>query len=208
MRRSAWTGCPRRPGRPSDWTTTDDPPVTALQPTAFHRSPPTTDAAGTTAFAVDGPVMPAMPPTPQSIAPGWYPDPQDCRLSVGGTALAWTEHSAPVGLAYAPPRPRPGYQATRPPLRQHDLVVMAAQKSVGRRLRPDLLLRAAGDAVFDRERRDDHAGRAGSSAVLRRLATFGLGLIVLWPLVWVTSIIWGCVAAATSQRPVINTYYR
>jgi len=39
--------------------------------------------------------------------------------------------------------------------------------------------------------------------------TFGLGLIVWWPIIWVTSIIWGCLAAANQPNvPVINAYYR
>ena len=59
-------GLPPTAWSATDWAAGDAPPVTAgpLMPT------------GTTAFAVDAPSLPAMPPTPQAIAPGWYPDPQ------------------------------------------------------------------------------------------------------------------------------------
>jgi hypothetical protein len=39
------------------------------------------------------------------------------------------------------------------------------------------------------------------------IATLGLGLVLYWPLVWVASIVWGCVAAGNQQGPhVVNTY--
>jgi hypothetical protein len=39
------------------------------------------------------------------------------------------------------------------------------------------------------------------------LVTFGLGLVLFWPLVWVASIIWGCVAAGNQQGPQVTSTY-
>ena len=58
-------GLPPTAWSAADWTTTDAPPVTASP--RCHRSPWT--PSGTTAFAVDGPLQPAMPPTPLTHRP-------------------------------------------------------------------------------------------------------------------------------------------
>jgi hypothetical protein len=40
------------------------------------------------------------------------------------------------------------------------------------------------------------------------IVTFGLGLLLFWPAVWVASIIWGCVAAGNQQGPNVTSLYR
>jgi hypothetical protein len=40
------------------------------------------------------------------------------------------------------------------------------------------------------------------------IVTFGLGLMVFWPFVWLASIIWGCVAAANQRGPNVTNIYR
>jgi hypothetical protein len=200
-------GLPPKAWSAADWTTTDAPPVTALQPTALPpvaAYPPMT--AGTTAFAVDGPLMPAMPPTPQAIAPGWYPDPQGLPAQRWWDGTAWTEHSAPVG-GYAPPRQVPVYQNYPPPYGSTTVVVLPPQKSVGLAFILTFFFGPLGMLYSTVSGAMIMMGVAIIGGFFVAIATLGLGLVLYWPLVWVASIVWGCVAAGNQQGPhVVNTY--
>jgi hypothetical protein len=192
-------GLPPTAWSATDWTATDAPPVTALPPI------PT----GTTAFAVDGPVLPAMPPTPQGIAPGWYPDPNGLPAQRWWDGMAWTEQTAPVAGSAAPrppsPYPGPGY----PPLYANTtVVVLAPRKSVGLAFLLTFFFGPLGMLY------STVSGALVMLAVMIiggffvAIVTFGLGLLLFWPLAWAASIIWGCVAAGNQQIPQVTSNYR
>ena len=189
---TAWTA--------SDWSTTDDPPATVESWTPTRA----------TAYAVDAPVQPAMPPAPLSIAPGWYPDPQGLPAQRWWDGTAWTEHSAPVASAFPPP-PAPGrytgygYSA---PYGTTNVVVMAPQKSVGVAFVLTWFFGPLGMLYSTVSGALIMLGVLFIGSFFIGLVTFGLGLIVLWPLVWVASIIWGCVAAANQRGPNVTSTYR
>ncbi len=197
-------GLPPTAWSEADWTATDAPPVT-VSPTAVTRwTPP-----GSTAFAVDGPVQPALPPAPLSIAPGWYPDPNGLPAQRLWDGTAWTEHSAPFAAAFPPPPPGRytgyGYSA---PYGTTNIVVTAPQKSVGVAFVLTWFFGPLGMLYSTVSGALIMLGVSVIGTIFIGIVTFGLGLIVLWPLIWVASIIWGCVAAADQRGPSITRNYR
>jgi hypothetical protein len=198
-------GLPPTAWSEADWTVTDAPPGTVSPATVSPWTP-----SGTTAFAVDGPVQPAMPPTPLMIAAGWYPDPNGLPAQRWWDGTAWTEHSAPFAAAFPPPPPPGrytdyGYSA---PYGSTNIVVMAPRKSVGVAFVLTWFFGPLGMLYSTVSGALIMLGVSVVGSIFIGAVTFGLGLVVLWPLIWVASIIWGCVAAANQRGPSVTTTYR
>jgi hypothetical protein len=161
------------------------------------------------AFAVDGPVLPAMPPTPQGIAPGWYPDPNGLPAQRWWDGMAWTESTAPVNGNQSAARPAyypsPSYPPPYgPPPYGPTVVVLAPQKSVGLAFLLTFFFGPLGMLYSTVSGALVMLAGLVIGTVFIGIVTFGLGLILYWPLVWVASIIWGCVAAGNQQAPHVT----
>jgi len=190
-------GVPPTAWSATDWNASDALPVTV---------PPA--PSPTTAFAVDAPVLPAMPPTPQAIAPGWYPDPQGLPAQRWWDGMAWTEHSAPL-IPYPPPPGRyPIHGYPPPPYGNTTVVVLAPPKSVGVAFLLTFFFGPLGMLYSTVSGALIMLGVMLVGGFFVAVVTFGLGLLLFWPLVWAASIIWACVAAGNQQLPQVNTEYR
>jgi hypothetical protein len=180
----------------TDWATSDALPVTV--------SPP-----ATAAFAVDAPILPAMPPTPQAIAPGWYPDPQGLPAQRWWDGMGWTDSTAPIN-GYPPPQPSRypvhGYPPP-PPYGNTTVVVLSPRKSVGVAFLLTFFFGPLGMMYSTVSGALVMLGVMLIGGFFIALVTFGLGLVLFWPLVWVASIIWGCVAAGNQQGPQVTSTY-
>jgi hypothetical protein len=191
-------GLPPTAWAEADWPANDAPPATVSPWT-----PP-----GTTAFAVDGPVHPAAPPVPPGIAPGWYPDPQGLPAQRWWDGTAWSEHSAPFAASFPPP-PAPGrYRGYTGSPYGTNVVVMAPQKSVGVAFVLTWFFGPLGMLYSTVSGALIMLGVLVVGTIFVGIVTFGLGLLVFWPFVWLASIIWGCVAAADQRGPTVTSVYR
>lgn len=165
---------------PIAWSASDHPLATAVSP-----STPT----GTAMFAQVSPTQMLEPAGPLAIRPGWYPDPMGLPAQRWWNGMAWTADSAPAG-----------YGGTT-------VVLVSPPKSVGVALVLTFFFGPFG--MF-------YSTVSGALIMLAILffggfvmgvITLGLAWLVWWPMVWLVSMIWGCVAAG--NRPgsqVINTY--
>jgi hypothetical protein len=140
-------------------------------------------------------------PDPFRNASGWYPDPNGLPAQRWWDGTAWTEHSAPIPPAFPPPPPgrHSGYGYSSP--YGTNVVVMAPSKSVGLAFVLTWFFGPLGMLYSTVSGALIMLGVTVVGSIFVGIVTFGLGLIVLWPLIWVASIIWGCVAAANQQGP-------
>jgi hypothetical protein len=192
-------GLPPTAWSEAEWPATETPPAEVSPWT-----PPTT------AFAVDGPVQSALPPAPLGIAPGWYPDPNGLPAQRWWDGTTWTEHSAPFVTAFPPPPPPGRYTGSgySAPYGTTNIVVMGPRKSVGVAFVLTWFFGPLGMLYSTVSGALIMLAASVIGSIFIGIVTFGLGLIVLWPLLWVTSIIWGCVAAANQRGPSVTHIYR
>lgn len=147
-------------------------------------------------------------PAPPAIAPGWYPDPTGIPAQRWWDGVGWTGHSAP-----APGYPPAGYVYgaaghAQQPYGGTTVVTMSPPKSVGVALLLTFFFGPFG--MF-------YSTVSGALIMLAvsfiggffaGILTFGLAWLAWWPLVWVASMIWGCVAASNQPATQVVNHYR
>ena len=102
---------------------------------------------------------------------------------------------------------RPVYQNYSPPYGSTTVVVLPPQKSVGLAFILTFFFGPLGMLYSTVSGAMIMMGVRSSAAFSSPSPRLGLGLVLYWPLVWVASIVWGCVAAGNQQAPhVMNTY--
>jgi hypothetical protein len=185
----------------SQWTshTRDAPSFDAIAdaegqaPTAWSAASgplatlPGPDSTGTAYFAAN----PAAGPFPAAPVPqGWYPDPYGAPAQRWWDGAAWSAHTAP----------QPGY----PPYGSTTVVTIAHPKSVGVALVLTFFFGPLGML---------YSTVSGALIMLgiwffSGIFTFGFAWLISWPAIWLTSMIWGCVAASHQQGTQVITAYR
>ena len=155
------------------------------------------------------PVVPA-PPVPLAIPPGWYPDPAGLPAQRWWDGLDWTKYQAP--MAGYQPRPAPGYPYPVPsygPYGAEPAFMMEPPKSVGVAFVLTFFFGPLGMLYSTVSGALIMLGASLFGAFFIGIMTLGLGLFIWWPAIWVTSIVWGCVAAGNPPpRPVLVNVYR
>ncbi len=175
---------------PVAWSDADQRVATVLD------DEPRVASGGMAAQPFDAPMAP-------SIAPGWYPDPQGLPAQRWWDGAGWSPHTAPAtGSLVSYPGggyPGGGYPVVQAPHGGTTVVLMPPRKSVGVALVLTFFFGPFG--MF-------YSTVAGALFMLAVLIfggmvvgilTFGLAWLVWWPMVWLVSMVWGCLAAA--QRP-------
>jgi hypothetical protein len=165
---------------PMAWSTASGPLATL---------PPIDSARATHVSARDG-VIPAAPPVP----PGWYPDPHGAPAQRWWDGTAWSAHTAPL----------PGY----PAYGGTTVVTVAQPKSVGVALLLTFFFGPLGMLYSTVSGALIMLGISFFGGLVVGIATLGLAWVVWGPAVWLTSMIWGCVAASNQQGTQVITAYR
>jgi hypothetical protein len=159
---------------PIAWSAADHPLATVAQ------LPPT----GTATFAA-----PVQYSDSQdiNIPAGWYPDPTGLPAQRWWDGRQWSERTAPqVNRSSAPPPP-PYYGPT--------VVMVSRQKSVGVAFVLTFLFGPLGMLYSTVRGALIMLGVLFLGGFVAGVVTLGLAWLVWWPLVWVGSIVWGCIAA-------------
>jgi len=191
---SQWTSHTRADGAVSDlaalageppiaWSA-DESPLATLPPEPF----------GTAVYPVASRAVMPAPPGPLAIPPGWYPDPQGLPAQRWWNGTGWTEYSAPA----------PGYGP--PQFGRTAVVMLQPAKSVGVALLLTFFFGPLGMLYSTVSGALIMLGVLFIGGIFVGVLTLGLGWLVWWPMVWVASMIWGCLAAADQPTPVINNY--
>lgn len=132
-------------------------------------------------------------PSPLAIPPGWYPDPAGLPAQRWWDGSDWTGYQAPmVGSA--------GRGGTT-------FVVLAPPKSAGIALLLTFFFGPLGMLYSTVSGALIMLAVSLIGSVMVAVVTFGLGLFLWWPAIWLASMIWGTLAAA--DRPptqIINAY--
>lgn len=202
---SQWTSHTRRADSCVGVTGTSDlPPLawsTASGPlaTVQHEEP-----VGTTSYpAMDAGDRWPQVPTPLAIPPGWYPDPTGVPAQRWWDGSGWSTHTAPQ------PRPHygyPGYGGV--PYPSTTVVSMAPPKSVGVAFLLTFLFGPLGMLYSTVSGALIMLGISVVGGLFVGIVTLGLAWLVWGPAMWLTSIIWGCAAAANQQATGVITAYR
>ncbi len=193
---------------PRAWSTADAPLATLMD-----VAPAQTSTAYTSTFSGYDMTRQPSPPAPLFIQPGWYPDPSGVPAQRWWDGAAWSEHTAPAA-GFGPPVAAGGRQYGRGQSQVHvpygstTVVMVAPRKSVGVALVLTFFFGPFG--MF-------YSTVSGALIMLAAwlfggvvvgIMTFGLGWLVWWPAVWLTSMIWGCVAAGNQPSTPVVTSYR
>jgi len=144
------------------------------------------------------PVLPA-PPVPLAIPPGWYPDPTGLPAQRWWDGLDWTKYQAPLAGHYPNPA---GYRHPGPAL------MVEPPKSVGVAFLLTFFFGPLGMLYSTVSGALIMLAAWLFGGVVVGIMTFGLGWLVWWPAVWLTSMIWGCVAAGNQPSTPVVTSYR
>lgn len=189
---SQWTSHSRSAEIPWDSTGLEgQPPTTFLAVDA----PLVTIASAPADTAMLSPAEPYSPDQTLHIPPGWYPDPTGLPAQRWWDGMEWSDRTAPLvdprsrhqGFVGAPPIAPAYYQPT--------MVLVTRPKSVGVAFLLTFFFGPLG--MF-------YSTVSGALIMLAVLifggfvagvVTLGLAWLVWWPLVWLISIVWGCVAA-------------
>ncbi len=120
-------------------------------------------------------------PDPTDIPAGWHPDPDGLPAQRWWDGSAWTEHTAPPAGPPGPPA-----------------VTLVRDRSVGVALALTFFFGPLGML---------YSTVSGALIMLAILfvggfLVFGLAWLLLWPLAWAGSMVWGALAAARSRRVV------
>ena len=133
-------------------------------------------------------------PSPLAIPPGWYPDPAGLPAQRWWNGSDWTGYQAPmVGPA--------GHGGTT-------FVMVSPPKSAGVALLLTFLFGPLGMLYSTVSGALIMLAISLFGALIIAIPTFGLGLFLWWPAVWLTSMIWGTVAAANRPPTQIYSAYR
>jgi hypothetical protein len=178
---------------PVAWSAADHPVATVLDDeprvaTGVMASPP-----------FDAPMAPA-------IAPGWYPDPQGLPAQRWWDGANWSPHTAPAaGSVVSHPR---GYPVVQAPYGGTTVVMMPPRKSVAVALVLTfffgpfgMFYSTVGGALF-------MLAVLIFGGFIAGILTFGLAWLVWWPMVWLVSMVWGCLAAAQRPASPVVHHYR
>ena len=140
---------------------------------------------------------------PGSRPPGWYPDPAGAPQPRWWDGSAWTHYAAPPPPHYQG-YPAPAYAAA--PYGATTIVTMAPPKSVGVAFLLTFFFGPLGMlySTVSGALIMIAVGLLGGFIV--GVMTFGLAWFFWGPAVWLTSIIWGCVAADNQARTRIVTH--
>lgn len=168
---------------PTAWSATDSPLATVAQ------LPP--DSTGMFAPAAELPVAQSL-----NIPAGWFPDPTGLPAQRWWDGQQWSDRTAPLLDRQSPwgaagtgalPVPPPYYGPT--------VVMVSRPKSVGVAFLLTFLFGPLGMFYSTVRGAMIMLGVLFLGGFVAGVVTLGLAWLVWWPLVWVGSIVWGCIAA-------------
>ena len=188
------TGLPGQP--PKAWSASDYPLATIPAP----------DAGGTAMFVPADPVPGPATPAPPGVAPGWYPDPAGAPLQRWWDGAGWSAHTAPGAPTFGQ-FSAPGYSQVQVPYGSTTVVVVSPGKSVGVALLLTFFFGPLGMFYSTVSGALIMLGVLIVGGFVAGVLTLGLAWLFWWPMVWLASMVWGCVAASNQPAsPVINNY--
>jgi len=157
---------------------------------------PPTEITGTSLFVPAEPVQGAYPPPfvpSPSISPGWYPDPHGLPIQRWWDGGNWSVNTAPMPdlrISQFPPYP-PAVVTVSPP------------KSVGVAFVLTFFFGPLGMLYSTVSGALIMIGISIFGGIIVGILTLGLAWLIWGPAMWLTSIVWGCVAA---ERPPAQAY--
>lgn len=170
---------------------TVDPTLGGQPPSAFGLSGVSLDKPGERPVTAQFPAPVAGPP---AVPPGWYPDPS------GGPQPRWWDGMTWAAPSPPPVWPGPGYPVHHP---STTVVTVGAPKSVGVAFLLTFLFGPLGMLYSTVPGAVIMMAVGFFGGLFFGLLTFGLIWIVWAPLIWVISIVWGCVAVPTTTSTTV-----
>jgi len=196
---SQWTSHTRAAGASSEVVGSFDQPPLAWSAVSgpLATLPPTATTAFVPSESVQGAYPPPFIPSP-SIPPGWYPDPHGLPIQRWWDGGNWSASTAPL------PDLRPGYRnyLPYPPA----VVAVSPPKSVGVAFVLTLFFGPLGMLYSTVSGALIMMAVSFFGGIIVGILTLGLAWLVWGPAMWLTSIIWGCIAAEQRPAQVVATY--
>jgi hypothetical protein len=144
---------------------------------------------------VYGAYPPPVVPSP-AIAPGWYPDPHGLPVQRWWDGGAWSANTAPL----------PDFPAMSFPLYPPAVVAVSPPKSVGVAFVLTFFFGPFGMLYSTVSGALIMLAVSFFGGLIVGIMTMGLAWLVWGPAMWLTSIIWGCLAAEHQPATVLTRY--